>query len=797
MTVAPLALAERLFSRRAVSSGDPQPNSIKFHVDQPTGNGLLITRQSKLVVSGWAAESGAAQAVDIRLRARGRTFPTTRIARPDVQAALSGFGSIAPDCGFSGGIRLPAGLVEITVEAQCAPDEWRVLCRRKVLCLSFSGHAMPTAKLSQSGTDSYFFHIDRPKPARLALVKGRQMLVQGWAVDAQTAKRLDVEIKVGKETYNGNPHARPDVKDALAPLCVLPIECGFERLVRLTFGLQKIEVLLQARDKTWRSIFSSWLFFVPVRLAHDDSKLTYDAWTQINRQLVGQQLQEMREHIETMMVRPSFTVVVVTDDKSRLRATLASLKAQIYAPGQVLLCGTNAARLASTDARVRCLDDIPWMELDGDFVVFLRAGDTLSEDALYCFANSLNQDDKAELIYADEEHVDRGEALPFFKPAWSPDYLETFNYIGRAACFRVTLANRCERPANHYDFVLRFAELARRIHHIEQVLLNCVQRDGKAEGEANRLALEGRLQRTGRSGQVEIGNPNFEYFRVKVDSRHQPLVSVIIPTAGQVVQHDGRELDLILNCVSQIRGRSSYKNVEIIVVDNDDLSAHQISELDRTGCRRTTFFEAKFNVAKKLNLGAALATGEILLLLNDDIEILSPDWIERMLEQFEKPHVGVVGPKLLYRDLTTQHVGVVHNSGNPDHVRRLYPRDDEGYFFSTCGVRNFCAVTGACMMTRRSVYRTVGGYSEELAISYNDTDYCMKVQKLGLSIVYTPHAELIHFESQSRVAKLDIDEALWYQETWAKESLYDPFYNERFLSVASPTFEVGVNPRLL
>ncbi|KAF0137734.1 MAG: hypothetical protein FD152_268 [Xanthobacteraceae bacterium] len=796
MTFAPLSLVERVFSRRLAPPSEPEPN-IKFHVDQPTGNGLLITRQSKLVISGWAAEPSATQAIGIRLRARDREVHTTRTSRPDVQAALSALGSIAPDCGFSGEIRLPPGLVEITVEVQRAAGEWRVLYTRTVLCLSFGRLVMPTARLSQSGTQSYFFNIDRPKPVRLSVVKARQMLVQGWAVDAQTAKRLDVQIKVGKKTYNGNPQARPDVKDALAPLCALPIECGFERLVRLTFGLQKIEVFVQARDKTWLSIFSSWLFFVPMGLAHDDSKLTYGAWKQINRRLVGQQLQEMREHVERMIVRPSFTIVVAADDKSRLRATLLSLKAQIYAPGQVLVCGNHATRPTPTDAKVRYLDEIPWMKFDGDFVVFLRAGDTLNEDALYSFANSLNQDDQAELIYGDEEFVDSGKSVPFFKPAWSPDYLETFNYIGHAACFRVALVNRCGRPTTHYDFVLRFTEHARRVHHIEQVLLNCAPRDTKAEGGENRLALQGRLQRTGRRGQVEIGNPNFDYFRVKVDARHQPLVSVIIPTAGQVVQHDGRELDLILNCVSQIRERSSYRNVEIVVVDNDDLSVWQNSELDRMDCRRTSFFETKFNVAKKLNLGAAMAAGDILLLLNDDIEILSPDWIERMLEHFEKPHVGVVGPKLLYRDLTTQHVGVVHNSGNPDHVRRLYPRDDEGYFFSTCGVRNFGAVTGACMMTRRSVYESVGGYSEELAISYNDTDYCMKVQKLGLSIVYTPHAELIHFESQSRVAKLDLDEALWYQETWAKESLHDRFYNERFLSVASPTFEVGVNPRLL
>ncbi|MEK7994904.1 MAG: glycosyltransferase [Planctomycetota bacterium] len=498
-----------------------------------------------------------------------------------------------------------------------------------------------------------------------------------------------------------------------------------------------------------------------------------------------------------MISRPSFTVVVQSMQAMDITTTLASISRQLYPAGQVLVCGVAAEYRPSADAGVLYLAEVPWKQLQGDFVLCLQAGDILRDDALYQFASLINREVDAELIYADEERSNGTDAAPFFKPSWSPDYLETFNYIGRSACFRVEVANQIEQPLSHYDFVLQFTEVAERIHHVDQILVKCSPVDDECVVEANKVALEGRLKRTGRRGVVEVGNESGAFFRVRVEAANRPLVSIVIPTAGQIVAHDGDELDLILNCVSQIREKSSYTNVEVIVVDNGDLSSHQITMLDRLGCRRTTFVEPKFNVAKKLNLGADLASGDFLLLLNDDIEILSTDWIERLLEHFEKPHVGVVGPKLLYRDLTTQHVGVVLNSGNPDHVRRLFPRDDEGYFFSTCGVRNYSAVTGACMMTRRTVYQAVGGYSEELAVSYNDTDFCMKVGELGLSTVYTPYAELIHFESQSRVAKLDLDEAHWFQQTWAKRSTSDNYYNERFLSVASPTFGVEVNPRLL
>jgi len=169
-----------------------------------------------------------------------------------------------------------------------------------------------------------------------------------------------------------------------------------------------------------------------------------------------------------------------------------------------------------------------------------------------------------------------------------------------------------------------------------------------------------------------------------------------------------------------------------------------------------------------------------------------------MAEHFEKPHVGVVGAKLLYPDETIQHAGIVHNFGNPDHVRRLYPRADAGYFFSTCGTHNYLAVTGAVMMTLRDIYCKVGGYSEELAVSFNDVDYCLKIQELALTVVYAPQAELIHMESLSCTrTEANIRELSWFATRWAAKLIYDPFYNEQFLTVARPTFELSINKRLL
>ena len=274
-------------------------------------------------------------------------------------------------------------------------------------------------------------------------------------------------------------------------------------------------------------------------------------------------------------------------------------------------------------------------------------------------------------------------------------------------------------------------------------------------------------------------------------------MSIVIPTAGKVVSLRGKPTDLLFHCIDTIVSLSTYDNLEFIVVDNGDLGEERAALLDRRGYVRLSYSEHEFNIAKKLNLGVEAARGELLLLLNDDVEPLVPNWIERLVEHFEKPHVGVVGSKLLYPDLTTQHVGVVLNAGVPDHVRRFKPSDDHGYFYSTLAVRNYVAVTGACMMTRATTYHHVGGYSESLSVNYNDADYCLKVVETGKTVVYAPRSELIHFESQSREARVAPAESEYFAERWAAYGVTDPFYNERNLTVASPTFEVANNPRLI
>jgi GT2 family glycosyltransferase/SAM-dependent methyltransferase len=501
-------------------------------------------------------------------------------------------------------------------------------------------------------------------------------------------------------------------------------------------------------------------------------------------------LPEIEQHISAMVIKPLFLILIPGGSANSRKETERSLQTQVY-PAYLI---------------VESLFAVPEEEQETEasprFFIELSAGYLMHNSALYSLASAINADPMVDIIYADDDSIDnRGiRSRPFFKPDWSPDYLESMNYIGSSACVRWNIVQPLlQQGSSGYDLILRLTELTKNIGHVRQILFHRtdVETSCSSEGVNHDVeALEERLRRTGRAGEVRPILPDCRCYDVKIHLTAKPLVSVIIPTAGKNVDLDGRSIDLLVNCLDTIASRSTYKHLEFIIVDNGDLNPTQRDHLRNYGAKSITFREPDFNVAKKLNLGASIATGELLLLLNDDVEPLVPDWIERLVEHFEKPHVGVVGAKLLYNDGTTQHVGVVLNSCNPDHVRRFKPRDDLGYYFSAAAARNFIAVTGACMMTRASLFRTIGGYCESLAISYNDTDYCLRVIESGHTIVYAPRSELVHFESQSRVAALEMDEVKYFHKRWSR-LVSDPFYNELELTVASPTFEVKHNRRFI
>jgi O-antigen biosynthesis protein len=521
-----------------------------------------------------------------------------------------------------------------------------------------------------------------------------------------------------------------------------------------------------------------------------DPRPTYLSEIATQSQSYGIEIHELLRHIQVMPIRPLFVVYVDRLEPPVLPKVRSALSNQLYT--NWTLC----------DAKESVVRQLRQTTENPPFLVWLGHDDALHSSAFYCFASAINADLQVDVIYGDEDEVsengDRSD--PFFKPDWSPDYLESCNYLGGGTCVRGAIADRIiEASSGMYDFFLRATEITHNVRHIRHVLVHRARglhRSKPQQEIAEEIsAIEGRLQRTERTGKVVPLEPDVGCYRIETFCSDTPSISIVIPTAGRIVDIDGRKVDLILNCVNAIVNQSSFKNLEVVVVHNCDIDAVRMSKLDTVGVRKVAYCEPEINIAKKINLGVAACRGEFVLLLNDDVEPLNVDWIERLLDHMRKPHVGAVGAKLLYPNMKTQHLGIILLKGIPNGLRREYPRADAGYFFSSLCCKNFLGVTGAVMMTRASLFRQVGGYTESLPINYNDVDYCLKLKEKGAYTVFSPQAELIHYESLSRQPGItDTSEVEFFINRWAK-IVTDPFYNESELTTFVPTFEVSPSDR--
>lgn len=677
---------------------------------------------------------------------------------------------------------------------------------------------LPVSSLASSQADAadlagILFHVDAPT-TRFVRFQPNHAIARGWAVDTTTGGMPPIRLTIGGRSHTPVVVERGDVQQALSGVAQIQQAVGFVFCDNPRRGLQRLALEIQGRNGRWVTIKKAWtwrgLKLISSKLLPQRKTSTeIDHHTAVRRRQRHLRLQaaEISRHIAALPSRPCVSVLVdARISPAGLPTTLRSLSGQLFPVDRVVVLGDPTTIAISAAVRRKLNHQIETScrpgTITGDFLIVLEAGEILAADACYELARAVNRDPATDLFYADEDVQDaRGRyGQPFFKPAWSPDYLECFDYLG-PAFLRSNLLDQAESFSSRFDLNLRATERAKAIRHLPEILCHrnarfLDARGALPAGKTDKDALAARLERTGRKGRVGQHPTYPGSLIIEASPTQLPSVSAVIPTAGKVVDTDSHgRLDLVVHIVNQLRQQTEYPKLEIIVVDNGDLSSDQKVALNASRARRVTYAKPQFNVAEKLNLGAAAATGDLLLLLNDDIIIEQADWLSRLATHFDKPHVGVAGLRLCYPDRTTQHVGVVHNRGNPDHVRRLFPHDEAGYFFSTCGVRNFMAVTGAAMLTPATVYRQVGGYSEDLAVSYNDADYCMKVRELGLSIVYDGTAELIHLESQSRVASADPEEVRIYQERWAGQVIGDPFYNERRLTVASPTFEPHANKR--
>ena len=432
----------------------------------------------------------------------------------------------------------------------------------------------------------------------------------------------------------------------------------------------------------------------------------------------------------------------------------------------------------------------------GEFACLLDHDDELHPDALAEVAVAIDRTPEADYVYTDEDKINLAgrHSQPFFKPDWSPERMRTqmytchFSVLRRALVEEVGGFDEAFEGSQDWDLVLKVSERARAIVHVPRVLYHwriletSAAADESAKPwafEAGGRAVQAHCDRIGLPAKVTMDPDNPAVLHLEPQLEEEPLVSIIIPTNGQIRDVRFKPTVLVAHCVRSIVEHSTYENYEIVCVYDEGTAPVILQELrDVAGERlRLVEFDGPFDFSAKINLGAVRSEGKHLLLLNDDIEVTTPNWIERMVMYSEREGIGAIGGRLLWGDSRLQHVGVGFDEGLPNHTYRTFSGDFSGYANAVLIARNCLAVTGACLMTRADVFAEVGGLSETLPVNFNDIDYCLKVHVSGRRIVYDPDLILFHFESSSREPVVNEWEIRQLVERWAPVAAVDPFGN--------------------
>lgn len=531
------------------------------------------------------------------------------------------------------------------------------------------------------------------------------------------------------------------------------------------------------------------------------------------------ELEAQKQTLFPRDIKFSVIVPVYNTPEKYLREMILSVQAQTYANWELCIAdgsdveheyvGRICEGLASVDERIIyrklksnmgisgnsnvCID-----MATGDYIALFDHDDVLHPAALYACMKAICEKD-ADFIYTDECIFSVSTTRAYrcaYKPDYAPDSLRSNNYITHFTVFKKDLLEKVGGAFNSefdgaqdHDLTLRLTEKAKQIEHIPQVLYYWRSHPDSVAGdisskpyaaEAGKKAVAQHLQRLGLKGEVlDARIPAMYKIAYEIDG--SPLISILIPNKDHV--------DDLEKCIASIIRKSTYSNWEIIIIENNSTEASTFEyyqQLRENPKVTVVTWLGGFNYSAINNFGAKFASGEYILLLNNDTEVISPDWLEQMLMYAQRRDVGAVGAMLYYPDNTIQHAGVVIGMGGvAGHYQKLLPRGESGYMNRLTVVQNYSAVTGACCMMRRDVWNEIGGLDEAFAVAFNDVDMCMRIRKAGYLIIWTPYAELYHYESKSRGLE-DTPEKIkrfgheveLFKERWSKELAEgDPYYN--------------------
>ncbi|MDO4490407.1 MAG: glycosyltransferase family 2 protein [Lachnospiraceae bacterium] len=524
----------------------------------------------------------------------------------------------------------------------------------------------------------------------------------------------------------------------------------------------------------------------------------------------------------------SIVVPLYKTPEDLLKRMVESVQAQTYSNWELLLSdgsGKNSPiaevlqELSAADNRIKVISHDTALKISentnaaieaaqGEYIVFMDHDDELTPHALYENVKLLNEHPEYELIYSDEDKMNMaGDSFyePAFKPDFNQDLLTTVNYICHLCVVKREIIDQVGmlRPefdgAQDYDFILRATEAAGRgkIGHIAKILYHWRCHDAStAENpesklyafDAGRRAVQAHFDRIGVPAKVSDGQ-FLGLYRTKFLWEEKPLISILIPNKDHT-----EDLDRI---ISSIEEKSTYRNYEYIIIENNSDKPETFEYYKKLEAEnpkaKVVYWEEGFNYSAINNFGAQFAKGEYLLLLNNDTEIINPDCLEELLGYCMRDEVGAVGARLYYEDNTIQHAGVVLGWGGvAGHCFVQQLRSATGYCHRIIEAQNYSAVTAACMMVKRKAFDEVGGLTEELAVAFNDIDFCMKLGKAGYLIVYNPYAELYHYESKSRGLEDTPEKIRRFQQEIATFHKYwsenlkagDPMYNPNLTMIS-------------
>jgi glycosyltransferase involved in cell wall biosynthesis len=550
----------------------------------------------------------------------------------------------------------------------------------------------------------------------------------------------------------------------------------------------------------------------------------YNQWHQHQEQLKPEQLAILKNNIELFAAKPLVSIVMLAHNSNSelLQQALQSIVEQIYSNWELCIISNASVQGIHVDVLKHFQQQENRIKIQfetmsqhtaiatnkaidmatGSYIAFMGDDARLTADALYRMVEAINHHSNSKIFFSDEDSCDLSNKLlqPALKPGWNPFLLESFNYLGhftiveKTLLYQVGMLRQNFTGAEHYDLMLRLTEQLtdKQIVHVPYVIYH--SRISIDEAVINQKisqnslkALQQHLNRLHINAEAVISTQHAMLHKVNYLLSHDaPLVSIIIPTRDKV--------RLLQTCINSIIIKTHYKNYEIIVIDNGSKQKstlrylRQLAERDNV---RVYQKDIPFNHSVLTNFGVKKARGEYVCFLNNDTKIITPSWLEELLGIMQRDKVAVVGAKLLFKNNTIQHAGIALGLfGIAGHVMHAHAATSAGYLFNLHATMNYSAVTAACCLVDKVIFNQLQGFYEKLESHYNDVDFCLRVVKAGYQVVFTPHAELYHHESATRLAIKDDQQN--YQR--AKQILLnrhgdvinnDPYYHPSFSRLTS------------